>query len=70
MGMAVVASFSSRDDSVAEPTSLSPSSLGSSSEMDRYGQSPPGSFQYERYQFLTSKVTSQDGDCIARKQRR
>ncbi|BFI29305.1 hypothetical protein MPTK2_3g01350 [Marchantia polymorpha subsp. ruderalis] len=67
---AVVASFGSRGGSVAEATSLSPSSPGSSSEMDRYGQSPPGSFQYEMYQFLASKVTSQGGDRIARKQRR
>ncbi|KAL2636451.1 hypothetical protein R1flu_007930 [Riccia fluitans] len=67
---AVLASFGYRRGSIAEGTSLSPSSSGSSSDMDRQSRSPPGSFQYEMYQFLASKVTSQGGERIARKLRR
>ncbi|KAL3677336.1 hypothetical protein R1sor_027284 [Riccia sorocarpa] len=67
---AVVASFGSCGGSLAGGTSLSPSSGGSSSDMDRLNRSPPGSFQYEMYQFLASKITSQGGERIARKLRR
>lgn len=52
------------------PYSNATSPYSSSSETENHVGSPPGSFQYEMYQFLVSKVTSAGGERAARKQRR
>lgn len=64
---ATVASFAS-SHSVAELARRSPCSSGSDTES--FSGSPPGSFQYEMYQFLASKVTSAGGERAVRKQKR
>ncbi|CAM6117086.1 unnamed protein product [Calypogeia fissa] len=68
---AVVASFGSCGNLAAAAAAASAGSSPSpDSDKYGYGQSPPGSFQYEMFQFIASKVTSQGGERASRRQRR